>query len=412
VRQRRQRSHGTCLTDRLEVNPDELQLSEARPMRPVSSVGRMSGSRAIRVAVIGAGITGVSAAHQLALAGAETLLITEAGLASGASGRSLSWLNSAGPYGDRYHRLRMAAIDRYRTLVSRQPDARWLRFAGGLRWHSEDPADLLRQHEDEIARGYDSRLLSRDQVSGLVQGVEPAAVPDAGAIWNPGEGWVDLPSLIDFLADDFRQHGGRLISDAGQCHVTASGGVATGVRTANGESNEADVVLLAAGAAVPELAAELGVTIPDATEVAMLVTTERVEHDLEVVLNTPRASLRPTPDGALVVDSEWASAQVTQADDGSYQVPEDVVESLLAEASPLLRGSPRLKAARRGMGRKPIPADGEPVLGRIDEIEHLWVAFTHSGATLGLISGELLAYEIDTGKPHPMLADFNARRFR
>jgi glycine/D-amino acid oxidase-like deaminating enzyme len=89
-----------------------------------------------------------------------------------------------------------------------------------------------------------------------------------------------------------------------------------------------------------------------------------------------------------------------------------VVESLLAEASRLLRGSPRLKAARRGMGRKPIPADGEPVLGRIDEIERLWVAFTHSGATLGLISGELLAYEIVTSKPHPMLADFNARRFR
>ena len=36
----------------------------------------------------------------------------------------------------------------------------------------------------------------------------------------------------------------------------------------------------------------------------------------------------------------------------------------------------------------------------------------HSGATLGLIAGELLAYEIITGASHPMLVDFNVRRFR
>ena len=51
------------------------------------------------------------------------------------------------------------------------------------------------------------------------------------------------------------------------------------------------------------------------------------------------------------------------------------------------------------------------MLGRIDEIAGLSVAFTHSGATLGLIAGELLAYEIVRGTAHPMLADFNARRF-
>ena len=33
------------------------------------------------------------------------------------------------------------------------------------------------------------------------------------------------------------------------------------------------------------------------------------------------------------------------------------------------------------------------------------------GATLGLIAGELLAYGVVRGIVHPMLADFNARRF-
>ena len=92
-------------------------------------------------------------------------------------------------------------------------------------------------------------------------------------------------------------------------------------------------------------------------------------------------------------------------------MPSAVVEELLAEASTLLIGSPHLEADRHSIGPKPIPGDGEPVLGRIDDIARLSVAFTHSGATLGLIAGELLAYEIVWGTGHPMLADFNARRF-
>ncbi len=31
-------------------------------------------------------------------------------------------------------------------------------------------------------------------------GVNAATIPSSGAMWNPGEGWVDLPSLINYLA--------------------------------------------------------------------------------------------------------------------------------------------------------------------------------------------------------------------
>ena len=66
---------------------------------------------------------------------------------------------------------------------------------------------------------------------------------------------------------------------------------------------------------------------------------------------------------------------------------------------------------RYGVGRKPIPGDGDPVFGELQAIPGYFVAFSHSGATLGLIAGELLAYEIVRGAAHPMLAEFNLRRF-
>ena len=87
-----------------------------------------------RVAVVGGGVIGVSTAQHLARAGADVVLVTDGELANNTSGRSLSWLNSAGAYSEVYHRLRIAGIDRYRTVAARHRVSDWLRFDGGLTW--------------------------------------------------------------------------------------------------------------------------------------------------------------------------------------------------------------------------------------------------------------------------------------
>ena len=373
----------------------------------------MAGSSPIKVAIVGGGVIGASIAQQLARAGADVILLTEGVLASGASGRSLSWLNAAGSWREPYHRLRMAGIDRYRTLSAQQPGLRWLQFAGGLAWYPENMnAELRQRHDHEVAHGYESHLLRPEDVSALTPGVNAAAVPGTGAVWNPGEGWVDLPSLVQFLIKDFVERGGKLVTKAGKCTVRGNADSVVGVATEGGQLIEADAVVLAAGAAVPSMVADLGITIPDATTIAHLVTSRAVHHPLRAVLNTPLISVRPTPEGALAMDSDWANAHITRGEDGSYQVPAAIIESLLAEASRVLDGQPALAAAWHRIGPKPVPGDGEPVLGRVDDLNGLYVAFTHSGATLGLIVGELLAYEIITGAVHPMLVEFNLRRFR
>ena len=372
----------------------------------------MTKSSPIKVAVVGGGVIGASTAQQLARAGADVILLTETALASCASGRSLSWLNSAGAWSEPYHRLRMVGIDRYRTLSAQQPGLRWLRFAGGLAWYTGKTDEVLqRRHEHEVAHGYDSHLLARKEISAHAPGVNPAVIPDGGAIWNPGEGWVDLPSLVQFLIKDLLERGGQLVTNAGKCTLRTHASSVTGVGTEGGDLITADAVVLATGAAVPAMVADLGITIPDATTLSFLVRSSPVHHPLKAVLNTPRVSLRPTPDGALAIDSDWTNAHIIRAADGSFQVPAAIIESLLAEASQVLQGKPELKAAWYGIGPKPIPGDGEPVLGRADDVNGLYVAFTHSGATLGLIAGELLAYEIITGAAHPMLIGFNLRRF-
>jgi glycine/D-amino acid oxidase-like deaminating enzyme len=372
----------------------------------------MSNQSQPRVAVIGGGVIGVSCAYHLARRGAKVWLVTEASLASGASGRSLSWLNAAGVRSEHYHRFRMIGIDRYRTLLAREPTIGWLRFDGGLRWGPPEEARTLRQvHDHEVAHGYDSQLLTRDEIVASTPGVNPAAIPASGAVWNPGEGWVDLPSLINYLATQLVQLGGEVITNAGRASVITDAGGVTKITTESRGTIMVEAALLATGSTTPEMAAEFGVTIPDATNAALLIKTHPVQTELRAVLNTPRVSLRPTPNGGLAVDAGWTESYIEVLADGTYRVPPEIIDELLAEASQVLAGTPPLNAASYGIGPRPIPGDGEPVLGQLGDLEGLYVAFTHSGATLALIVGELLAYEMIIRGPHPLLASFSVRRF-
>ncbi|MER9370332.1 FAD-binding oxidoreductase [Mesorhizobium sp. M0618] len=365
-----------------------------------------------KVVVVGGGIFGVSSAVHLARLGIETVLVNDGPLAKGASGRSLAWMNSARKRSAEYHRLRMIGIDRYRTLSARYPDAAWLRFDGGLTWDADDASNEIADvfaHEKGL--GYDAQHLSAGDIALVTPGVCASAVTPQGAIFNPGEGWVDLPSLIEILIAEFVERGGRLLTGAGSATVTVANGRATGVTTTSGISFAADAVLLATGADVPRMVADSGQRIADGTPIALLVRTKPVDLPLRAVLNTPRVAVRPTPDGALALDSAWSEEEVVVNPDGTYRVNASTIQGLLDEASNVLEGHPKLELDSYGVGPKPIPGDGEPVFGQLREVKGYYVAFSHSGATLGLIAGELLASEIATGTEHPLLAGFRPARF-
>ena len=363
--------------------------------------------------VIGAGIFGVSTGLQLARRGIRVTILNDGPPANGASGRSLSWLNSARMRSEPYHRLRVVGIDRYRTLAARLPGIDWLRFDGGLTWDADMPENAIEHVYDyEVSIGYDAKWLGPQDVAGATPGLDAGAIAPQGAIFNPGEGWVDLPTLIDFLLNEFVTLGGVLVTDQGAAKVLVEGGRAKGAQTATGKRLEADVVVLATGPAVPAMAGEIGQTIGDDTPIALLVQTKPLDHPLKAVLNTPRVAVRPAPGGTFSLDADWAADEgIRVRPEGGYDVDASVVASLLAEASKVMEGNPTLEIQSVGVGGKPIPGGGEPVIGALKAVPGAYVAFSHSGATLGLIVGELLSWEIATGGEHPMLATFRPERF-
>lgn len=294
----------------------------------------MKSSSPQRVAVVGGGIFGVSTALHLARGGAEAWLITEGAFADGASGRSLSWLNSARLRSAHYHQLRMIGIDRYRTLAAGRPDAAWLRFNGGLTWDADDEFNAIASvfvHERNI--GYDARLLEPERVAAATPGVDARAITPQGAIFNPGEGWVDLPALIGVLLEEFTALGGRAAASKGPAAVETKNGRASGVALADGERIAADAIVLAVGAAAPKTLAQFGARIPTSTPISLLLRTEALRHPLRAVLNTPRVAIRPEPGGGFVLDlpgpkrkcasatTEPTRSRTTRSEDCSRRLP-------------------------------------------------------------------------------------------
>lgn len=371
----------------------------------------MSARNAQNVIVVGGGILGASTTAHLARRGAAVTLVTAGSLADGASGRSIAWLNSSGARSAEYHYLRLLAMDRYRSWSARRPESRtYLRFDGAMKWAG--PGESLRQtYEFERAAGYDAVWVDRADVATFAPDVNTTAVAEEGAIFNPGEGWVSLPDLITALTGEAVHHGATVIENVGDARVDVQDGAVIGVILGDGTRLPADRVVLATGAAVPLQLAALGASIPDATPAAFVLFTDPVDVEVKTVLNTPRVAIRPTPDGRLVLDADWAEQSITIGDDGSITVPDQSVQGLLDEASKVLVGNPVLTAARIGAGLKPIPGDGEPVAGAVPTVNGLYTLFTHSGATLGLVLGELLAEEIITGAPSPVMKAFGIDRF-
>lgn len=374
----------------------------------------MSSSPSVkRVGVIGGGIFGVSTALQLVKRGAHVTLINDGPLANGASGRSLAWLNSANLRSAEYHTLRVMGVDRWRTFAARRPEtAPFLKFDGALAWEPEgDGASLRAVLDHEHSIGYDGQWLSAEEIAAAIPGIDNSAVPSEGAKFNPGEGWVDLPSVIRLLVQDFIALGGEVIENAGESSIVVTDGRVAGVATGDGRVIDVDAALLATGPSVPFAMRDLGIPIGDDTPVSLLIFTKPVDTRLKAVLNTPRVAVRPSADGGLALDAGWSEEEIILREDGSFEYFDSTVQGLLDEASQVLEGNPKLEVASIGAGRKPIPGGGEPVFGELEQIPGYFVAFSHSGATQGLFVPELLAREIVDGIESPLLANFRPGRY-
>lgn len=373
-----------------------------------------------RIVIIGDGILGASVAHAAAVGGASVTVIGS-GPGSGASWRSFGWLGAAQEVPETYHRLRLLSLARYREFAAAAPFDAVVRFSSALAWENTGSTVQLIQGADVVepvhdtflrlrAKGHSVESISRSRALELEPALAPGTLPDDGILLARDEGWVDLPAFTGLLLSEVVRMGGRLIID-GQARVTESGGRARAVLS-DGTAVDGDEVVVAVGASSTQLTEAVGVTIPQRSTKAALLFTQPSSLQLRTLIRTPVGSLRPRPGGGAVVHTSVIEEALRSDSDGGFVVNDDSVAAALADLSTLFAGGAPLQLDRVATGLRPIPGDGWSVAGNVDHLPGCWIVFSHSGATLGPIFGELLASEIlEPGLRSPLLDAYRPERF-
>jgi sarcosine oxidase subunit beta len=212
------------------------------------------------VLIIGAGIAGVSIAHELRARGADVVVVDR-----GRVGAASSALNAGGVRHQFFHEPNIRAAQATIALMQRFQEI----FGVDIGFQQVGYLFLYSQAAQEtrfrtaVARqnacGVPSRLIGLDDVRALAPDVSLDGI--RGGCFNPTDGYLDPRAVMGGFEKAARKRGARLVEGAQVTGVEVSGRRAVSVRTTGGDF-AAGVVVNAAGAWAPGVAALYGDTLP------------------------------------------------------------------------------------------------------------------------------------------------------
>lgn len=349
------------------------------------------------IIVIGGGIIGASIAWHLARRGAKiTVCCTQPG--GVATPNSFAWINASWGNPEPYFHLRRHAMAGWRRLAESVPGIapRW----SGSICYDLPPDGLENFAAEHSSWGYGMERVSRAQIAAL----EPhIAEPPEWALKIDEEGMIEPDAAARDLLADAERLGATLLEGVHVSALSARNGRVTGIVTDAGII-DADEVIVAAGAATPELAASIGVTVPLTASPGLLVDTRPAPPFIRHIIVAPGMEMRQAADGHIVASTSFNGTDPGEDPEATAHAVYDNLVSRLSDTSDLAYNSFRI-------GFRPMPKDGFPIIGRAPGVEGLHLAVTHSGITLAPAIGEFAADEVLDGSSQHLLAPYRLSRF-
>ncbi|GAB2856495.1 NAD(P)/FAD-dependent oxidoreductase [Nocardioides pacificus] len=417
------------------------------------------------VAVVGAGMVGLSTAWFLQQHGIQVTVYDRDHVAAGSSWGNAGWLTPAltAPLPEPAvlgYGIRAVLNPSSPVYVPLRADPRLLRFLAGFARHSTArrwglgmraygpvnrralevfdeltdadvhastfPADpflacfrtaqesvaLIEELEEIRAAGQEATY---DVLSGDEARAEEASLSSeiGAAVRLDGQRYLNPPAFLQALASAVRERGGRIVEAASVTDVRPSAG---GVRVVGfSEAGQVpldapfDAVVLANGAWLGPLARRFGVRQPvqAGRGYSFSVAGDPLPQG-PVYFPTQRVACTPlaTSDGPRL---RVAGMMEFRAPDA--RLDQRRVRAIVEAARPLLRGVELDRREDEWVGSRPCTADGLPLIGASRE-PNVFIAGGHGmwGIALGPLTGKLLAERIVTGITPPEIVAFDPLR--
>ncbi len=335
--------------------------------------------------IIGGGLTGLLAARELRLAGADVMLLERGELARESSWAGGGILSPLYPW--RYPEPVTALADwsqrhYFRLVADIQVesglDSEFIQ--SGLLIQATDEADQAmlwaEKHNAEMQRVSASEAAE----------IEPRLGQPTDGLWMPQIGQVRNPRMLQALIEACRQLGVQFRENCAVEELICQGGKVTGVKTAKGDLPARSIVV-AGGAWSEQILAELD----DGLEVEpvkgqMLLYKAEPGLVQRVVLSGGHYII-PRRDGHILAGStlEYMGFDKTLTEQGRQQL-QSAAEAIV----PALAGVP---IVNHWAGLRPGSPAGIPYIGQHPQIEGLFVSVGHfrNGVAMAPASARLLA---------------------
>lgn len=370
------------------------------------------------VLVVGAGIMGLSTAYHLARMGVERIVIVdESYLCSGASGR-----NGGGVRAQWSSETNIALMKRSLELCEEFATEMginvWFRQDGYLflARNGERRAELERSVALQRSHGLPTRMIGPAEIQSIVPEIDVDGI-EAGS-FNPDDAVVFPWPFVWGYARACRRLG-VTVHPFVRAELEATGGAMSGAflrsqRTENLGAERrirAPLVILATGAWSPEVAAPLGLELPNHPHRHEICSTEPLKPflgplvaDLETGLYCSQ-SMRGEIVGG--VSNERVPPGVDQRSSLRFL---GLYAQALTRTMPVL-GSVRV--LRQWAGCYDLTPDGSPIVGRVDAIEGLILlcGFMGHGFMIAPVMGELTARYLLKGEERELFERWSLGRF-
>jgi glycine/D-amino acid oxidase-like deaminating enzyme len=375
--------------------------------------------------VIGAGVLGVALTARLAEAGAVVTLLEQTRPGHAATRSSFAWLNANNKVPRAYHDLNDAGLRAWSSLAERLGRPDWYRPSGNLEWAvtPQAGAELTARVSRLAEWGYPAHLISAAAAAELEPALRLPATVTALA-WFPEEGYLLTEPMVADLAERAARSGATVLTgEPGRVTgLDVAGGAVRAARTAAGQLIEADVVVCCAGRWVPELAALAGSAAPiplipwappGAEAPGLVVQAGPVAPGPDGragparIVHAPDVSLRPHLPGQVHLEAPGVHADLHTGEPALG----DLASELLRRAQRVTGGLDSAEVTGYRVCVRPMPADGQSIVGWLPGTGGLYVAVTHSGVTLGAHLAELMTRELTTGAPEAELGPYRPGRF-
>ena len=352
------------------------------------------------IVIVGAGIVGASLAYHLLRQHARVTLISKASnVDDSATDKSFAWINIMPGTRETDITLRKQAIADWHRVDDELKGQLKINWSGALTWY-KDAGETERVGQELINHGYQARLIEQQEVRLLEPNLKN--VP-SHAIFAENEGAIDPTLTTELFITAARQLGADIQLGNEVLSLMTNEASVTGVVTTNGKIT-ADIVVLAAGVSTTTLCQPLTIALPINASPAILMAFHNHHQFVNRIISNSFMELRPASTTLTLAAEDYI-------DESIENNPQAIAQRTLEKVKEHWQGTEQIKLVNATVGRRPIPQDGLPVIGRTKQIEGLYISVMHPGVTLAAIVGRLAATEIMSGQDDILLVPYRPTRF-